>query len=92
MGALLGVGLSHFPPLCYPDSSFAAALRWTLQDPDLPDPLRDPSGWPEAMRAEWADDAGAAAAARHREALVRRMRPGARGHRRLRAGRAADRG
>ncbi|MDQ1430416.1 MAG: hypothetical protein QOF40_1018, partial [Actinomycetota bacterium] len=70
MGALLGVGLSHFPPLCYPDSSFAAALRWTLQDPDLPEPLREPSGWPDAMRAEWADDAGAAAAARHRTALV----------------------
>jgi len=64
------VGLSHFPPLCYPDQSFAAALRWTLQDPDLPDALRDPSGWPDAMRAEWADDAGAAAAARHRAALV----------------------
>jgi Catalytic LigB subunit of aromatic ring-opening dioxygenase len=70
MGALLGVGLSHFPPLCYPDPSFAAALRWTLEDPDLPESLRDPSGWPEAMRAEWADDAGAAAAARHRAALV----------------------
>jgi hypothetical protein len=70
MGALLGVGLSHFPPLSYPDSSFAAALRWTLQDPDLPEALRDPSGWPDKMRAEWADDAGAAAAARHRSALV----------------------
>jgi len=51
-------------------ASFAAALRWTLQDPDLPEALRDPSGWPDKMRAEWADDAGAAAAARHRSALV----------------------
>jgi hypothetical protein len=64
MGSLLGVGLSHFPPLAYPDTAFAAALRWTLQDPDLPRSLRDPGGWPDAMRDEWAADGGAAAAGR----------------------------
>ncbi len=70
MGALLGVGLSHFPPLAYPDAAFAGALRFTLDDPDLPEVMQTPAGWPAAMRAEWADDEGAAAAARHRRALV----------------------
>jgi hypothetical protein len=70
MGSLLGVGVSHFPPLAYPDTAFAAALRWTLQDPDLPRSLRDPGGWPDAMRDEWAADGGAAAAARHRSDLI----------------------
>jgi hypothetical protein len=70
MGALLGLGLSHFPPLAFPDASMAAALRFTLQDPDLPEHLREPAGWPAPMRDEWADDEGAAAAAAHRAAMV----------------------
>lgn len=70
MGAVLGVGLTHFPPLCHPDEGLAAALRWTLDDPDLPEQLRTPAGWPEAMRAEWSDDEGMAAARRHRAELL----------------------
>ncbi|SRR6266540_236726 len=70
MGALLGLGLSHFPPLAFPDPAMAAALRFTLEDPDLPAPLREPAGWPEPMRREWDDDDGLAAAAAHRAALV----------------------
>ena len=71
MGALLGVGMTHFPPLAWPDASFAAALHFTLADPDLPEALRTPEGWPAAMQAEWAGDDGAAAAVRHRDALDR---------------------
>src|SRR5581483_12224290 len=70
MGALLGLGLSHFPPLAFPDPAMAAALRFTLEDPDLPDRLRAPSGWPAPMQREWADDEGMAAAAAHRDALL----------------------
>ena len=70
MGAVLGVGLTHFPPLCHPDEGLAAALRWTLGDPDIPTELRSPEGWPEAMRSEWSDDDGLAAAGRHRAQLV----------------------
>ena len=70
MGELLGVGMTHFPPLAWPDAAFAAALQFLLADPDLPAALREPAGWPAAMREEWGDDEGAAAAVRHREALV----------------------
>jgi Catalytic LigB subunit of aromatic ring-opening dioxygenase len=70
MGVLLGLGLSHFPPLAFPDASMAAALRFTLEDPDLPEELRTPTGWPAAMREEWGDDEGVSAAAAHRSALV----------------------
>ena len=70
MGTVLGMGLTHFPPLCHPDAGLSAALRWTLDDPDIPEELRRPSGWPEPMRAEWGDDEGLAAAGRHRAALV----------------------
>src|SRR6185295_7561328 len=70
MGVMLGLGLSHFPPLAFPDASMAAALRFTLEDPDLPEPLREPAGWPEAMRREWGDDEGLSAAGAHRAALV----------------------
>ena len=71
MGELLGIGMTHFPPLAWGDASFAAALHFTLDDPDLPEALREPAGWPAAMRDEWGDDGGAASAVRHREALVR---------------------
>ncbi|HEY8217927.1 MAG TPA: extradiol ring-cleavage dioxygenase [Acidimicrobiia bacterium] len=70
MGALLGLGLSHFPPLAFPDEAMAAALRFTLEDPDLPEHLRQPDGWPEEMRSEWGGDEGLEAAAAHRAALI----------------------
>jgi hypothetical protein len=62
--------MTHFPPLAWPDASFAAALHFTLADPDLPEALRTPAGWPAAMQAEWGDDDGTAAAVRHRDALI----------------------
>jgi hypothetical protein len=70
MGALLGLGLTHFPLLAYPDVGMAGALKWALGDPGLPDHLREPAQWPAAMQREWASDEGMAAAAAHRSALV----------------------
>jgi hypothetical protein len=63
--------MTHFPPLAWGDSTFATSLHFALDDPDLPIALHEPAGWPAAMREEWGYDAGAAAALRHREALVR---------------------
>ncbi|MGH8998754.1 MAG: extradiol ring-cleavage dioxygenase [Acidimicrobiia bacterium] len=74
MGETLAVGLTHYPPLTWPDRHMADILRWTLGDPDIPAELRDPSGWPEPMAAEYGDDGGAAAAARHRDVLVADLR------------------
>jgi hypothetical protein len=70
MGAILGLGVTHVPLLAGRDEDMARILRRVLQDPDLPERYRRPDGWPEAMRREWGDDEGLAAARRHRDALV----------------------
>ena len=74
MAEILTVGMSHYPPLHGHDHRMSAILKHMLQNPNLPAALRSPSGWPEPMRAEWAQDEGTAAAARHREQLVAWMR------------------
>ncbi|HSH08617.1 MAG TPA: hypothetical protein VLA41_13210 [Burkholderiales bacterium] len=70
MADILGLGLSHYPPLCLPDAQMASLLGWTLQDSSIPEKERDPKNWPAPMRAEWADDRGAKAAAQHRKELI----------------------
>lgn len=69
MGQVLGVGISHYPPLSGHDADMANILRGRLADPDVPAAAKDPATWPAAMRAEWGDDGGVAAAARHRAAM-----------------------
>jgi hypothetical protein len=48
----------------------AGILKRMLQNPRLPAELRDPHNWPAEMQAEWGNDEGASAAARHRDELV----------------------
>jgi hypothetical protein len=69
MGEVLGVGISHYPPLSGHDADMAGILRGRLADPDIPAAAKDPASWPAAMRAEWGTDAGTAAAPRHRQAM-----------------------
>jgi hypothetical protein len=64
---VLGLGISHYPPLSGLDRDMANILRGRLADPDIPAAAKDPANWPAAMRAEWADPI--AAAARHRAAM-----------------------
>ena len=73
MAAILGLGISHYPPLSLPDERMSGILRYTLEDPAIPAREKDPASWPETMRREWADDHGTAAAARHRAAMVERL-------------------
>jgi hypothetical protein len=70
MAEILGLGITHYPPLCWPDEHMAFPLRWTLEDPGIPEPERDPAAWPAAMRVELGADDGLSSAARHRAALV----------------------
>jgi hypothetical protein len=70
MAEVLGLGLSHYPPLCLPDADMASLLSRTLLDSSIPERERQPENWPAAMRAEWSDDRGTKAAATHRTALV----------------------
>ena len=74
MAELLGLGLSHYPPLSLPDAQMATILRATLRDEGIPAEVKDPRCWPEAARAEWGEDEGTAAAAGHRAALVAEFR------------------
>lgn len=70
MAEILGLGITHYPPLCRPDAQMSGILRWTLDDPAIPATAKDPAAWPDAMRDEWSDDYGARAATGHRAALV----------------------
>lgn len=70
MAEILGLGITHYPPLCSPDAQMAGILRRTLEDPSIPSEAKDPRNWPAAMRAEWSDDFGTRAAAAHRAELV----------------------
>ena len=70
MGDVLGIGLTHYPPLCGIDDDMSAVLRRRLQDPNVPAGEKDPRAWPVLMRREWGDDEGRSAAKLHREALL----------------------
>ena len=70
MGEILGLGVTHYPPLTGQDQNMAGILRGILQDPGLPEKYRDPANWPEAMRKEYGDDGGAASARAHRERML----------------------
>ena len=74
MAEFLGIGISHYPPLCMPDDRMSGILRYALDDPGIPASAKDPAGWPAAMREEWGADHGTAAAALHRAALVEQFR------------------
>jgi hypothetical protein len=74
MAEILGVGISHYPPLCLPDEMMSGILRMTLADPGIPADIKAPENWSEAMQAEWSDDKGLKAAAAHRARLVAEFR------------------
>jgi hypothetical protein len=77
MGEVLGIGLTHYPPLVGLDENMTRILKATISQEGYPAEYRDPASWPEEMRREWGDDEGASTARRHREKLVwwfRRLR------------------
>jgi len=74
MGEILGLGLSHYPPMRGTDDAMAAILRNTLKRPDVNEEKKDPKVWPAPMRAEWGEDEGRLSAAGHRSEFVRHAR------------------
>ncbi|HJQ47048.1 MAG TPA: extradiol ring-cleavage dioxygenase [Amycolatopsis sp.] len=70
MSRFLGIGMTHYPLLAGTDEHMAGLLRWTLQDPAIPDREKDPANWPESIRQEWGQDQGRASAATHRSRLL----------------------
>jgi hypothetical protein len=67
MAEILGLGVSHYPPLSGLDEDMANAHRGRLKDPDIPATAKDPNSWSELAQSEWADPV--AAAATHRAAM-----------------------
>jgi len=74
MAEVLGLGVTHYPPLSGVDDNLTAVFRGALADPLLPAELRDPANWPERARAEWSDDEGREAGRKHRAQLVEGFR------------------
>ncbi len=74
MGEILGLGMTHSPPLLAQGGDTAARLRTMMRDPLLPERYQDPARWPEPMRREWGNDEGKTHVERHREELVAAMR------------------
>ncbi|PYR67033.1 MAG: extradiol ring-cleavage dioxygenase [Acidobacteria bacterium] len=70
MGEILGLGMTHYPPLAGQDENMSGILRGTLRDPVIPAYLKDPDNWPRQMQEEWGTDQGKTKAAEHRQALL----------------------
>ena len=71
MGEILGIGMTHYPPLVIPDEEKPWPLRATLANDDrVPKEMKDPRNWPEGMRLEYGEDEGVSAAREHRARLV----------------------
>ena len=66
MGAILGVGATHYPPGLVPDEYKPWPLARMLKTDRIPDHMKDPANWPEPMRAEWGTDEGITSHKAHR--------------------------
>lgn len=56
MSEILGVGITHYPPLLGQPATYANLLRAILRSPHIPDAQKEPSSWPDAMQAQWNDE------------------------------------
>ena len=50
MGEILGVGISHSPLFGMPPDKMSGALKARLNDPKLPEAMKDPANWPAKRR------------------------------------------
>ena len=75
MAEILGAGVTHYPPMLVSDEEKAFPINLTLaRDERVPEHMKNPANWPEAMRVEYGEDEGVASAVEHRERLVRSFR------------------
>jgi len=75
MAEILGAGVTHYPPMLVSDEEKAFPINITLaRDERVPEHMKNPANWPEAMRVEYGEDEGVASAATHRERLVKSFR------------------
>ncbi|HEY3920085.1 MAG TPA: hypothetical protein VGL83_20010 [Stellaceae bacterium] len=71
MGEIMGMGLSHYPgPLVAVEHWPSMLQRWVELGRVKADLFAARDRWPEAMRQEWGNDEGVAAARVHRDRLL----------------------
>jgi hypothetical protein len=73
MGEILGLGITHYPPMSY-KGSMTGRIKLLMADPLVPEALRSPAGWHPTMREQWGDDEGLAHSERHRADLIHHFR------------------
>src|ERR1700683_3758079 len=86
MAEILGVGCTHRPVMLRRNEDWTGIMKVTLDDPDMPEAMKNPANWPEQLGAELGNDWGASAARRlqarpHRHVGRRSVREFQGGHR-----------
>ena len=67
MAEILGTGCTHRPVMLRPNENWTFMMKASLDDPDMPEHMKNPASWPEKLREELGNDWGASTAARYRE-------------------------
>jgi hypothetical protein len=62
MGEILGLGMTHWPPLAFADERLTGTFKRTLGAPNVPACYKDPANWPARLKEELGSDEGLAAA------------------------------
>jgi hypothetical protein len=60
MAEILGVGITHYPPLLGEPETYANLLRMVLNSHLIPKEMKDPGAWPQEMQAQLANELDAA--------------------------------
>ena len=71
MGDILGVGCTHRPVMLRRNEDWTFMMKASLDDPAMPDEMKNPARWPAPLREELGNDWGTSAAARAREVYRR---------------------
>ena len=50
MAEILGVGITHYPPLLGEPDNYANLQRMVLTSHLVPDAMKDPAAWPQGMQ------------------------------------------
>lgn len=72
MGEIMGVGITHYPPLLSQPETYANLVRIVLQSPLVPPPMKKSENWPAPMQAEYANEK--TLAVEHQERMVEAFR------------------
>ena len=74
MGEILGLGITHYPPLSY-KGNLSEPHQAAARRPAAPrDICASPENWHPTMRAQWSTDEGAAHSEQHRNDLIHHFR------------------